>query len=39
VVKDLVILLAASVIVVNFVVDLLYAVLDPRLRSGGGDAQ
>jgi peptide/nickel transport system permease protein len=38
VVKDLVILLAASVIVVNFVVDLLYAVLDPRLR-GGGDAQ
>jgi peptide/nickel transport system permease protein len=34
-VKDLVILLAASVIVVNFVVDLLYAVLDPRLRGGG----
>lgn len=35
VVKDLVILLAASVIVVNLVVDLLYAVLDPRLRGGG----
>jgi peptide/nickel transport system permease protein len=35
VVKDLVILLAASVVVVNFVVDLLYAVLDPRLRGGG----
>jgi peptide/nickel transport system permease protein len=35
VVKDLVILLAASVIVVNFVVDLLYAVIDPRLRGGG----
>ncbi|WP_420345478.1 ABC transporter permease [Pelagibius sp.] len=34
VVKDLVILLAASVVVVNFVVDLLYAVLDPRLRGG-----
>ena len=32
VVKDLVILLAASVVVVNFLVDLLYAVLDPRLR-------
>jgi peptide/nickel transport system permease protein len=35
VVKDLVMLLAASVVVVNFVVDLLYAVLDPRLRGGG----
>ncbi|NIA68361.1 ABC transporter permease [Pelagibius litoralis] len=35
VVKDLVILLAASVVVVNFLVDLLYAVLDPRLRGGG----
>lgn len=35
VVKDLVILLAAAVVVVNFVVDLLYAVLDPRLRAGG----
>jgi len=34
VVKDLVMLLAASVVVVNFVVDLLYAVLDPRLRGG-----
>ncbi|GAB5469841.1 MAG: ABC transporter permease [Rhodospirillales bacterium] len=35
VVKDLVILLAASVIVVNFLVDLSYALLDPRLRLGG----
>ena len=34
VVKDLVILLAASVIAVNFVVDLAYAALDPRLRGG-----
>ena len=31
VVQDLVVLLAGVVIVVNFVVDLLYAVLDPRL--------
>ncbi|WP_282608878.1 ABC transporter permease [Pelagibius sp. Alg239-R121] len=36
VVKDLVVLLAGTVVVVNFVVDLGYAVLDPRLRSGGG---
>jgi peptide/nickel transport system permease protein len=35
VVKGLVMLLAAAVIVVNLVVDLLYAVLDPRLRGGG----
>ncbi len=35
VVKDLVILLAASVILVNFLVDLSYALLDPRLRLGG----
>ena len=34
VVKDLVMLLAAAVVVVNFIVDLLYAVLDPRLRGG-----
>ena len=34
VVKNLVVLLAASVIVINFVVDLLYAVIDPRLRGG-----
>ncbi len=33
VVQDLVMLLAASVIIVNFLVDLLYAVLDPRLRN------
>jgi peptide/nickel transport system permease protein len=34
VVKDLVILLAATVVVVNFVVDLAYLALDPRLRHG-----
>ncbi len=34
VVKNLVILLAAAVIVINFMVDLLYAVIDPRLRGG-----
>ena len=32
VVRDLVVLLAASVILVNFAVDLVYAALDPRLR-------
>ena len=35
VVKDLVVLLAATVVLVNLCVDLLYALLDPRLRSGG----
>ena len=35
VVKDLVVLLAGTVVVVNFCVDLLYAALDPRLKSGG----
>lgn len=34
VVKNLVILLAASVIIINFIVDVLYAVIDPRLRGG-----
>lgn len=34
VVKDLVVLLAATVVLVNFLVDLAYAILDPRLRSG-----
>ena len=38
VVKDLVVLLAATVVLVNLCVDLLYAVLDPRLRSGGEHA-
>ena len=33
VVRDVVMLLAAVVVVVNFVVDVLYAVVDPRLRS------
>jgi len=32
VVKDVVLLLAAAVVLVNFLVDLLYGVLDPRLR-------
>ena len=32
VVKSVVMLLVASVIVVNFLVDLAYAVVDPRLR-------
>jgi peptide/nickel transport system permease protein len=32
VVKDVVVLLAAMVVVVNFLVDLLYAVIDPRLK-------
>jgi peptide/nickel transport system permease protein len=36
VVKDLVLLFAATVVVVNFAVDLLYLVIDPRLRHGGG---
>ena len=34
VVRDLIMLLATTVVIVNFFVDLLYAVLDPRLRSG-----
>ena len=34
VVRDVVMLLAAVVVVVNFVVDLLYAWVDPRLRHG-----
>jgi len=34
VVKNLVILLAGAVIVINFLVDLLYAFIDPRLRGG-----
>ena len=32
VVRDLVVLLAGAVILINFLVDLLYAVIDPRLR-------
>jgi len=32
VVKNLVILLAATVIIINFIVDMLYAAIDPRLR-------
>jgi peptide/nickel transport system permease protein len=35
-VRDVVLLLAASVIVINLVIDVLYALIDPRLRSGHG---
>lgn len=35
-VRDVVMLLAASVIVVNFAVDVIYVVIDPRLRAGNG---
>ncbi len=35
VVRDVVMLLAAVVVLVNFVVDVLYALVDPRLRHGG----
>jgi peptide/nickel transport system permease protein len=35
VVRDVVMLLAAVVVIVNFVVDVLYAVVDPRLRVSG----
>jgi len=35
VVRDVVMLLAAVVVIVNFVVDVLYALIDPRLRHGG----
>jgi|TARA_R110002072_G_scaffold19040_6_gene70548 peptide/nickel transport system permease protein len=38
VVKDLVLLLAGAVVVVNFLVDLLYLLVDPRLRTGGDHA-
>ncbi len=34
VVRDVVMLLAAVVVLVNFLVDILYAVIDPRLRRG-----
>ena len=34
VVKNLVLVLAATVVLINFLVDLFYAVLDPRLRLG-----
>mgnify|MGYP003324534156 FL=1 len=34
VVKNLVLVFAAAVVLINFLVDLLYAVLDPRLRLG-----
>ncbi len=35
VVRSVVLLLVAAVVAVNFVVELLYAVVDPRLRQGG----
>ena len=33
VVRDLVVLLAAMVVAINFLVDMLYAVIDPRLKA------
>ena len=36
VVRNCVMLLAAMVVLVNFVVDVLYAVIDPRIKSGHG---
>ncbi len=33
VVRDLVVILAAMVVAINFVVDLLYAAIDPRLKA------
>jgi peptide/nickel transport system permease protein len=35
VVRDVVMLLSAMVILINFLIDLLYAWIDPRLKSGG----
>ena len=35
VVKNVVLMLAGLVVIVNFIVDLLYAVIDPRIRVGG----
>lgn len=37
VVKNLVVILAATVVFINFIVDLLYALIDPRLRGGERD--
>jgi peptide/nickel transport system permease protein len=34
VVRDVVMLLAATVIVINFLIDVLYAIIDPRLQAG-----
>lgn len=39
VVKDVVVLLAALVILVNFLVDLLYVLIDPRPRAGVGTGE
>jgi peptide/nickel transport system permease protein len=38
VVRDVVMLLSAMVILINFLIDSLYAWIDPRLKSGGADA-
>jgi len=37
VVQAVLLVIAASVILVNLIVDLLYAALDPRIRLRGGD--
>jgi peptide/nickel transport system permease protein len=34
VVRDVVMLLSAMVILINFFIDLLYALIDPRLKTG-----
>lgn len=39
VIKDAVLMLAAFVILVNFIVDILYAVIDPRIKLGAEDAK
>jgi peptide/nickel transport system permease protein len=38
VVRDVVMLLSAMVILINFLIDLQYAWIDPRLKTGGTDA-
>ncbi|MCB0188131.1 MAG: ABC transporter permease subunit, partial [Caldilineaceae bacterium] len=34
-IQYIVLLVAASVVTVNFIVDVLYGILDPRIRTGG----
>jgi peptide/nickel transport system permease protein len=38
VVRDVVMLLSAMVILINFFIDLLYALIDPRLKTGAAAA-
>lgn len=37
VIQGVVLMIAVSYVVINFLVDILYSVLDPRVRFGGGD--